>query len=190
MRRRVVTIRLAPKSEAAGLRTFKHNPYKEISTKRSTFIGYALTIIQAYLLHGKRDETITPIGSYEEWSELCREPLMWLGEPDPASSLINQVKDNSDNEVLGVFLQEWRKVYIEEAITVRDLLSEPHFHSNTKAPLLEIIHELPVTERGAVNRHMLGHYLKRHRGVRVNGLRIEDGKSSERKAWRVLTDDE
>lgn len=190
MRRRVVTIRLAPKSDAASLRSFEHDPYKQIARYRSTFVSFALSIIQAYLLHGKRDETITPIGSYEEWSELCREPLIWLGEPDPASSLINQVKDNSDNEVLGVFLQEWRKVYGDEVVQVRELLSVPLNHSNAKTPLLEIIEELPVTERGTVNPHMMGHYLKRHRGVRVNGLRIEDGKSSERKAWRVLTDDE
>ena len=190
MRRRVVTIRLAPKSEAANLRKFDGNPLQQITRFRSTFVGFALTIIQAYLLHGKRDETITPIGSYEEWSELCREPLMWLGEPDPASSLINQVKDNSDNQDLGVFLKEWRKIYREESVTVRELIEVPHGHSNAKTPLLEIIHDLPVTERGAVNNHMLGHFLKRHRGVRVNGLRIEDGHSSERKSWRVLTNDE
>ncbi|WP_292052721.1 MULTISPECIES: hypothetical protein [unclassified Brevundimonas] len=190
MRRRVVTIRLAPKSDAASLRTFEHDPYKQVARYRNAFVSFALSIIQAYLLHGKRDETITPIGSYEEWSELCREPLIWLGEPDPASSLINQVTDNTDNEALGVFLQEWRKFYIEKSVTVRELISVPHTHSNAKTPLLEIIQELPVTERGSVNPHMMGHYLKRHRGVRVNGLRIEDGKSSERKAWCVLTDDE
>lgn len=190
MRRRVVTIRLAPKSEAANLRKFEGNPLQQITRYRSTYVRFALTIIQAYLLHGKRDETITPIGSYEEWSELCREPLMWLGEPDPASSLINQVKDNSDNEVLGVFLKQWRKYYRNESITVRELTEVPHTHTSTKTPLLEITQELPVTERGTVNNHMLGHFLKRHRGVRVNGLRIEDGMSSERKAWRVLTDDE
>jgi len=190
MRRRVVTIRLAPKSEAANLRKFEGNPLKQITQFRSTYVGFALTIVQAYLLHGKRDETITPIGSFEEWSELCRAPLMWLGEPDPASSLINQVKDNSDNEALGVFLKEWRKFYFDEAITVRELLTPLSGLSDKKASLLEIIEELPVTERGSVNRHMLGHFLKRHRGVRVNGLRIEDGKSSERKSWRVLTNDE
>ncbi|WP_312136371.1 hypothetical protein [Brevundimonas sp.] len=190
MRRRVVTIRLAPKSDAASLRKFEHDPHKKIARFRSTFVRLALTIVQAFLLHGKRDETITPIGSYEEWSELCREPFIWLGEPDPASSLISQVKDNSDNEAHGMFLQEWRKVYFDEAVTVRELVSVPHNHSSAKTPLLEIIQELPVTERGNVNPHMMGHYLKRHRGVHVNGLRIEDGKSSERKAWRVLTDDE
>ena len=190
MRRRVVTIRLAPKSDAASLRTFEHDPYKQVARYRNAFVGFALTIVQAFLRHGKRDQTITPIGSYEEWSELCREPLIWLGEPDPASSLISQVKDNTDNEALGVFLQEWRKFYIEKSVTVRELISVPHTHSNAKTPLLEIIQELPVTERGSVNPHMMGHYLKRHRGVRVNGLRIEDGKSSERKAWCVLTDDE
>lgn len=183
MRRRVVTTRLAPKD---NLRSFENNPFKQISQYRSAYIGFALTIIQAFLLHGRRDDTLTQIGSYDDWSRLCREPLIWLGEPDPASSLINQVKDNTDNETLAVFLKLWRDLYHDEPVMVRELISDSH----QKPKLLEIIHELPVTERGAINPHMMGHYLKRHRGVRVNGLRIEDGKSSERKAWRVLADDE
>ena len=183
MRRRVVTVRLAPKSV---LRTFEHNPLKQMRKHRSAYIGCALTIIQAFLLHGKQDEALTPIGSYEDWSRFCREPLIWLGEPDPASSLISQVQDNTDNEALAVLLKQWRNAYHDESMTVRELISE----APRKPKLLEIIHELPVTERGAIHPHLLGQYLKRHRGVRINGLRIEDGYSSERKAWRVLTDDE
>lgn len=183
MRRRVVTARLAPKDNQ---RKFEHNPHKQMSKYRSAYVGAALTIIQAFMLHGKRDATLTPIGSYDDWSRFCREPLIWLGEPDPASSLISQVQDNTDNEALAVLLKLWRTAYHDESMTVRELVSD----SQRNSKLLEILHELPVTERGAINPHLLGQYLKRHRGVRVNGLRIEDGYSSERKAWRVLTDDE
>lgn len=183
MRRRVVTTRLAAKS---SLRTFQHNPHKQISKHRSGYVGFALTIIQAFLLHGRRDDTLTSIGSYEDWSRFCREPLIWLGEPDPASSLINQVRDSSDNESLAVLLKLWRDIYHDESVTVRELLSD----ARSKPRLQEIIDEILVVERGASLPHLLGQYLKRHRGVRVNGLRIEDGESSERKAWRVLTDEE
>lgn len=183
MRRRVVTTRLAPKS---NLRAFEHNPQKQISKYRSSYVCAALTIIQAFLLHGERDATLTPIGSYEDWSRFCREPLLWLGEPDPASSLISQVQDNTDNEALAVLLKQWRNIYQDESMTVRELISD----AARKPKLQEIIDEILVVERGASAPHLLGQYLKRHRGVRVNGLRIEDGYSSERKAWRVLTDDE
>lgn len=181
MRRRVVTARLAAKT---SLRTFERSPHKQIAKHRSVYVGFALTIIQAFLLHGKRDDTLTPIGSYEDWSRFCREPLIWLGEPDPASSLINQVKDNTDNEALAVLLKLWRDLYHDESTTVRELISD----ARRKPKLQEIIDEILVVERGASPPHLLGQYLKRHRGVRVNGLRIEDGQSSERKAWRVLTD--
>lgn len=130
--------------------------------------------------------TLTPIGSYDDWSRFCREPLIWLGEPDPAASLIRQVKDNTDNEVLGVFLKLWRKLYGDESMTVREVMAD----ALNEPQLLEIIHELPVTDRDSINPNKLGHYLKDHRGVRVNGLRIDDGHSTERKSWRVLTDEE
>lgn len=183
MRRRVVTTRLAPKSI---LRTFDHNPVKEISKRRSIYVGFALTIIQAFLLHGQRDVTLTPIGSYDDWSRFCREPLIWLGEPDPATSLINQVRDNSDYEGLTLLLAKWRELYWSESVHVRELISE----ARIKPRLMEIIQDLPVMERGEIHPHLLGQFLKRHRGVRVNGLRIEDGVSRERKSWRVMTDDE
>ena len=183
MRRRVVTLRLAPKSV---FKHFKHNPHKQISKYRSIYVGAALTIIQAFLLHGKRDETLTPIGSYEEWSKLCREPLIWLGEADPGSSLIRQVKENNDYELLAVLLKQWRNMYGSESVMVREIIED----AKTDSKLREILHELPVSERGEVKPHNLGHYLKDHRNVRINGLRIEDGKRSERKSWRVLTDDE
>ena len=181
MRRRVVTVRLAAKS---SLRTFEQNPHKRISKHRSSYVGFALTIMQAFLLHGERDDTLTSIGSYEDWSRFCREPLIWLGEPDPASSLINQVRDNTDTEALSVLLKQWRNTYHDDSVTVRELIAD----ARTKPRLQEIIDELLVVERGASPPHLLGQYLKRNRGVRVNGLRIEDGESSERKAWRVLTD--
>lgn len=182
MRRRVVTIRLAPKCVQ---RNFVRKPHKQIAKHRAVYIGFALTIIQAFLLHNKRDDTLTPVGSYDEWSRFCREPLIWLGDPDPASSLIKQVRDNTDNEALGVFLKLWRDLYGDESMMVREVMAD----IPRKPKLLEIIHELPVTERDAVNPNKLGHFLKDHRGVRVNGLRIEDGHSTERKSWRVLTDE-
>jgi hypothetical protein len=183
MRRRVVTIRLAPKSVQ---RKFHHKPHKQIAKYRAVYVQSALTIIQAFLLHGERDDALTPIGSYDDWSRFCREPLIWLGEPDPAASLIKQVQDNTDNEALGVFLKLWRKLYGDESMTVREVMAD----ALNKPQLLEIIHELPVTDRDSINPNKLGHYLKDHRGDRVNGLRIEDGHSTERKSWRVLTDEE
>lgn len=138
MRRRVVTVRLAPKST---LRTFARNPSKQIAQYRASYVGFALTIIQAFLLHGQRDDTLTAIGSYEEWSRFCREPLIWLGEPDPASSLISQVLDNTDNESLAIFLKLWWDHYDSESMIVRELISDAQ--KNPK--LMEILHELPVT---------------------------------------------
>lgn len=183
MRRRVVSSRLAPKIIR---RNFKHNPYKQISQHRSVYVRSALTIIQAFLIHGKRDENLPQIGSYDEWSRLCREPLIWLGEPDPATSLIQQMDDNTDNEEFSVFLKLWRDMYDDESVMVRELIAD----AKRKPELLAIIHELPVIERGEISGHLLGQWIKSHRGVRVNGLRIEDGFSTERKSWRVLTDDE
>jgi hypothetical protein len=88
--------------------------------------------------------------------------------------------------MLAVLLKQWRNMYGNESVMVREIIED----AKTDSKLMEILHELPVSERGEIKPHNLGHYLKDHRNVRINGLRIEDGKRSERKSWRVLTDDE
>jgi hypothetical protein len=34
------------------------------------------------------------------WSDYCRYPLMWLGQPDPATALLEQVRHDPDGDAL------------------------------------------------------------------------------------------
>jgi hypothetical protein len=55
----------------------------------------ALTIIKAY--HAAEGIDVTPLPSFEQWSHLVREPLMWLGLPDPC-----ETQSETDDETSSV----------------------------------------------------------------------------------------
>jgi hypothetical protein len=52
--------------------------------------------------------------------------------------------------------------------------------------LYEALRELPIEERGEINRSKLGWFLKKNANRIANGLEIQAGVADGRKAWRVV----
>jgi hypothetical protein len=85
--RRTLTARLDAKSEYPERRTFRHRPVDEVAADRGKYLAAIFTIFRAYAAAGKPDVKAEPLASFEEWSEIIRHPLMWLGLPDPVESM-------------------------------------------------------------------------------------------------------
>ena len=185
MRRRVVTIRLAPRQETPALRVFKNDPVGHIRNDRARVVQAALTIIGAYQAAGQPLADVPPIGTYGEWSRFCRQPLLWLGEPDPATSLIDQVTHDSDQELLGEFLGVWFERFGTAPMTVRKVVATAAETND----FLDALAELPVMDGKHVSPGKLGWYLKKHCGRRADGYQIERATNSERRAWKVVAAD-
>lgn len=182
MRRRVVTVRLTPKEQTAALRKFEFEPLEHLRKHRQVYVGLALTIIRAYLTVGKLDQEPVPIGSYKQWSRFCREPLIWLGLPDPATSLINQVSNDVDAEALKDLIDELWERYGKRSVTVRTIVNDAELDDDLKSALMA----LPIMEGRYVNANKLGWYLRKNRGRIVDGFYIDTGDSTERRSWRVV----
>lgn len=183
LRRRLVTIRLTPRHEAPSLRKFKGNPLAEVKNNRAGAVNAALGIIRAYRAAGEPLKgTVPPIGSYGEWSRMCREPLMWLGLSDPAQSMFAQLSDDPDKEALAHFLDVWRKRLGGRSVMVREIVAKA-----AECPdLLEAMEDLPFADGRWINRHKLGHYIAKNESRWADDLRIEKGDSSERRSWKVV----
>lgn len=182
MRRRVVSIRLAPKSETPTLRKFSFNPVAHIRKHRSRIVQAALTIIEAHRLAGQPASDVPPIGSFEDWSLFCRHPLIWLGEPDPATSLIEQVQQDSDQDALCEFLKTWFRLFADEPTMVSELTP----FAARDAKFAEALEDVGVMDGNAINTKRLGWYLRNNRGRWAGGLRIETGPNFRHKSWRVI----
>ena len=60
---------------------------KTVLKDRGRYIADILIVARAYLADGgKPPAGLPPFGSYPEWSRFVREPLVWLGQPDPVLS--------------------------------------------------------------------------------------------------------
>lgn len=86
--RRTLHIRLESPMENPELRTgFKYPNVKEYALEnRSRLLSAALTILRAYCCAGRPRAGLPAWGSFEGWSAIVREAVVWCGLPDPAES--------------------------------------------------------------------------------------------------------
>lgn len=185
LRRRVISIRLSPKTATPALLSYKGRPLEALNRERERFVSHALTIIEAWRACNPPAADVFDIASFGgPWADFCRQPLLWLGLPDPATSLQEQVAYDPENEVLGEFLRAWFERFKDHTVTVRKLLADLDQVAATE--LREAIMDLPVVHNGTVNRHSFGWYLRKQSGRIVNGLAIEPAVCLERNGWRVV----
>ena len=127
MARRVVPIDLDPKMEKPEERDgFQHSPLLPwILQERPKLVIEALTILKAYFVAGCPSQPIKPLGSFEEWSTLIRQALIWAGEPDPCEGRKNlEAESDPHYEALAVLLEAWQKCYKTKAMTLKQAMQD------------------------------------------------------------------
>lgn len=188
MARRCNVINLDPACEIPAARTFNNpNVLKELSDNRALYVSAALTIIKAWITSGKPKADCKTIASYTEWSDYCRQPLLWLGLPDPASNMFKTMSDDPERETLGQVLTLWDELFGNTPKMVRDIInciSEPDF-DGPASDLKELIEDIAL-DKHTINRRRFGSWIKRNANKIVGGMKFVryEGKLSAA-AWRV-----
>ena len=186
MTRRCITIRLDPSVEIPAARTFKRpDLVRELLRQRGRYVSAALTIVRAWIVAGRPKSECKSLASYGEWSDLCRQPLLWMGCADPTASVFEAMAEDPDRETLARLLAAWQAVFGKTPAMVRDAVKQAHQFHDEHVELREVLHDI-ADERGEINRRRLGWWIKRHAGRIVDGLRFvrASGNSSAEK-WRV-----
>lgn len=182
MTRRCLTINLDPACENPASRVFK-NPtvLSDLHRDREKYVTAALTIIRAWIVAGRPMSECRPLTSFEEWSNLCRQPLMWLGLPDPTEPLFEAMSDDPDQEMLGRLLRAWYDRFGNVPTMIRDAVDEVEYEKDMGGIFRDI-----AEEKGTINRRRLGRWIKRYEKRIVGGLRfvkVEGSRSAS--AWKV-----
>src|SRR5207248_9220659 len=87
MSRRTLLLRLDPRCERPELREFETPDPRDVALRdRPSLVVAALTIIRAFVNAGCPRER-PPLGSFDDWSKLVRDPLLWLGCADPVEAI-------------------------------------------------------------------------------------------------------
>ena len=190
MVRRCLTINLDPACETPATREYK-NPHvlRDLQKNRGKYVSAALTIIRAWIVAGKPMSPCKELATYGEWSELCRQPLLWLGLPDPSQSVFEAMTEDPDRELLGRFLHAWQANFGTVPTMLRTAVNQPFgivVETQAMIELREALTDIAGDRNGNINRKALGHWLKRHANRIVDGMRlVRDSGSQSSAAWKV-----
>ena len=186
--RRVCTINLDPGCAVPATITYIGKPVDTVRAQRGLYVSAVLNIIQAWKAAGSPRSNVSSIATYNgEWADYCRHTLIWLGLPDPATSLLEQVKHDPDGDALGALQIAWYEAFGTAAMTVRKVIATAN-HSDEA--LKEAISEFPVVERDAINPGKFGWLLKRYVNRIVGGLKFVPAEADGRKAWALVVIDQ
>ena len=180
--RRMLEIRLNPHCESPAVRNFKTDPIQHFDAHRYTFIRAALTIQAAYLKFLQSGGPIPEapgIGSFTDWNEWCRLPVLWLTGNDPATRLLNQLKFDPAKVELGEVLSEWNREFGDKAVTASEVCKSPKLYEAIKSVA------------GARNRDLstidVGRWIAKQRDRVVAGRMLEKSDSiTNVSKWRVV----
>lgn len=97
--------------EKPEARTFDVDLRVEVPKRRSDLVAAALTVLRAFVVAGRpgtRD--LEPFGRFEEWSNLVRGALVWVGEADPCATRAKVAVGDSAREELATLMDAWEAV--------------------------------------------------------------------------------
>ena len=168
MARRTVTISLDPSVEMPATRTFSRpDLLLEVQAMRGQLVSAALTVIRAWIATGRPMTECKPLVGFNDWSDFCRQPLLWLGCKDPVASVFEALAEDPDRETLGSLQAAWRNAFGSKPTMVREAVAKSDFDGELREALLDV-----AEDRGAINRGKLGWWLKHHEGRIVDGMRF------------------
>ncbi len=175
--RRSLRVRLESAHERPEERSgFRHSPLLPwLRSRRPELAAHALTLLRGYLLAGRPSQGLTSFGSFEAWSSVVREAIVWAGLRDPTGTCLS--RDPRADALRDVHLQAllgWRRLVgggtgLTGAQALRLLESGPSEHQGLRAA----IGELCPTRMGLPSTRSLGNRLRglqgRWRSVSIDG---------------------
>ncbi len=172
MTRRCISICLDPGCETPAARSFtRPELVRDVLRERGRYVSAALTIVRAWIVAGRPKTTCKSLAGYGDWSDLCRQPLLWLNFADPTVSVFAAISEDPDRETLGRLLTGWQLVFGKTPAMVRDAVKQASLFHDEHPDLREVLRDI-ADERGEINRRKLGWWIKRHAGRIVDGRRF------------------
>ncbi|RWE97364.1 MAG: hypothetical protein EOS43_20515 [Mesorhizobium sp.] len=170
--RRVVLINLDARLERPEDRVFNVDVTAVAKTRRGDLVTAALTILRAFVV--QKGRWIVPaLGSFEDWSNLVRSALVWLGEADPLLNAAKVRDHDPERERTTAVLnalpmgEPWTVSKIAAMIELdREQPSMHRRHEGLTDALGEFI------ERGTLQKQRLGHFLRKQNGRIIGGKRL------------------
>ncbi len=189
--RRMLCCTLDAGMDDPSSRNFDFSAQAEAAANRPALLVAALIILRAYQVAGSPHCGLKPVGSFEEWSRRVRDALVWLGEPDVATT-INQVREGDpERRVLKDMLVGWQHVIGTEKVRTSEVISkaakavEIDPNDDKASDFLESIESVAGEPNGSISPNTLGAYFGRAARKNVAGRWIERSRLHGNYRWQL-----
>lgn len=123
--RRVVPIDLASADMAPERQAHPFDPVEYVATHRGILIAAALTVLRAWMVAGQPIVDPATLGSFEAWSRIVPQVLVWLGLPNPLEACTADAAQNAARGSLLALAIAWEdaeRIVGRKGITVQEAL--------------------------------------------------------------------
>jgi len=183
--RRTVHIRLESPDENPEEREGFHHPdlLCWVRQERPRLAVAAVTVLAAYCSNGRPNMNVKPWGSFEAWSDLVRQAVVWSGLPDPGATR-KELTSQADREAAALrqLIAGWEEIdpngagmTVSQALKILADKDNQDRFDNLRAALGELA---PPKDGKTLNARSIGmklHHLRR---------RVVDGKLLDRRDER------
>lgn len=186
MVRRCISIHLDPGMETPAARVYKRpNLLDDVRRDRIKYVAAALTIIRAWVLADRPQHPASSLAGYSAWSDWCRQPLLWLGQADPASRVFQGLKEDPAQLLLGRVIHGWYQTHGSAPKMVRDIVKSAVHLDDTEDFRDALIEAAGGNE--SINARKLGHWLSRNEGKIAGVYRLRRAaKTRNAESWEVV----
>ena len=209
MVRRSLVAALDAGMERPELRQFNSDPVAEVLADRGRYVAACLTVVRAYAAAGSPGR-LRALASFEDWSDLVRSALVWLGHADPCASMEEAREDDPELTELREVMVAWHDAFASEPRTIRRAIEAvttpvaqadengdvPQYGGKTALPhadLRDVFMRLSGG-RGTLDTTRIGKWMVAYEGriVSIAGLSsglkfMRDGKTEGCVRWKLET---
>lgn len=165
--RRVMSIVLdSPENPETVLHAF--DPRALIRDNLASYRADLLDLLTSYRAAGSPLVSREGLASFEQWSRLVRNCVLWLGFADPLTTVRTAQAEDGDTVRLRRMLQVWYERFGLEPMLLRDLAASP-LEGEVAAEWQEIYGEI-TTYKGRQDPAQFGYWLRRVKGRKLDGL--------------------
>ena len=184
--RRILRIRLDPICESPWQRHFDFEPVSMVREHRMDLTVAALTLLCGYIAAGRPAQVESHTGSFEEWSKLIRQTVIWQGFEDPEKTISDNHEFDPDTDNLRYVIKAWRNQFGTERVSnkhLRQVLRNPHY-GGQEPSIEEAFGDVLGPKKVTVQ--PIGKWLGYRKGRVVDGLRFESCRVDGDRGWRLV----
>ncbi|MFB6352348.1 MAG: hypothetical protein ABEK29_11320, partial [Bradymonadaceae bacterium] len=184
MRRRTILCRIETNLEHPEERDdFKYPRIQQhIRDHRETYLKAALTLLRAWHVAGEPDQGLVSWGSFEEWSRIVRNAIVYAGGADPYEAREGLMEADRQTTMLETVLEQWPNGLEVTSSEIAEAIDTSSREDHGLPPkLIDALDELLGTTNATSIGTKLGYSAKRP----IDGQRLERVTRNDGRYWVV-----